>query len=253
MMLMMNDFYDPDTKPLFTPEDFYGPGGDCAEICMVIFSHEIHAHMLDRFDCVKCGEMTGCNMNTPIYMFEHNGRKLAFYLSSIGSALASHNVIEANWLTGADSFIMFGSAGTLDSRRTAGRYVVPSRAYRGEGMSFYYAAPSDYIQIKCADKVAACFEEAGIPYVMGPVWTTDAFYRETERLITDRRNEGCLAVEMELAGVQAVCDHYGWHLYDFLETGDVVEVDGYDMSTLGEANHDLRKLEAAFAIIDKLM
>jgi hypothetical protein len=49
-----------------------------------------------------------------------------------------------------------------------------------------------------------------------------------------------------------VCDHYGWQLYDFLETGDVVEVEGYDISTLSEANHGIQKLEAAFAIIDKL-
>ncbi len=108
------------------------------------------------------------------------------------------------------------------------------------------------IIIKGAKIVEECFEEAGIPYITGPVWTTDAFYRETERLVTDRRNEGCLAVDMELAGVQAVCDHYGWYLYDFLETGDIVEVDGYDISALREANHDIRKLEAAFTIINKL-
>ncbi|MBR3200856.1 MAG: nucleoside phosphorylase [Mogibacterium sp.] len=249
---MMNEFYDPETKPLFTPEDFYGPKRDCADICIVIFSRRIYAHMLERFDCVKCGEMTGCNMFTPIQVFEYNGRRIAFYLSAIGSAIASHQVIEANWLTGAEIFIMFGSAGTLDSKRTAGRYVVPSMAYRGEGMSFYYAEPSDYIKISGADKVAKCFEDAGIPYVTGPVWTTDAFYRETERLVTDRKSEGCLAVDMELAGVQAVCEHYGWRLYDFLETGDVVEVGGYDISTLSEANHDVHKLEAAFAIINKL-
>ena len=57
---------------------------------------------------------------------------------------------------------------------------------------------------------------------------------------------------MELAGVQAVCDHYGFSLYDFLETGDVVEVDRYDISALSEANHNAGKLEAAFLIIDKL-
>ena len=249
---MMNDFYDPDTKPLFTPEDFYGPGRDCADICIVVFSREIFAYMLDCFECAKCGEMTGCNMTTHIYNFEYNGRRVAFYLSAIGSAIASHQVIESNWLTGAETFVMFGSAGSLNSKKTSGGYVVPSKAYRGEGMSFYYAEPADYITISGAEKVAECFKEAGIPYVTGPVWTTDAFYRETERLVTDRRNEGCLAVDMELAGVQAVCDHYGWHLYDFLETGDVVEVERYDISTLREANHDIRKLEAAFAIIDKL-
>ena len=249
---MMKDFYDPDTSPLFTPEDFYGPKRDCAEICIVVFSRQIHAYMTEHFECTKCGEMNGCNMITPIHMFEYSGRRVAFYLSAIGSAIASHQVIESNWLTGADIFIMFGSSGTLDSKKTSGRYVVPDRAYRGEGMSFYYAEAADYITVSGAEKVAECFDEAGIPYITGPVWTTDAFYRETERLVTDRKNEGCLAVDMELAGVQAVCDFYGWQLYDFLETGDVVDVDGYDISTLSEANHDTRKLEAAFAIIDKL-
>ena len=28
---------------------------------------------------------------------------------------------------------------------------------------------------------------------------------------------------MELAGVQAICDYYGWNLYDFLVTGDVLD------------------------------
>lgn len=249
---MMKDFFDPDSRPLFTPEDFYGPKCDRAEICIVVFSRRIYKYLTGHFECTKCAEMTGCNMVNPINVFEYGGRRVAFYLSAIGSAISSHQVIESNWLTGAEIFIMFGSAGTLDRKKTAGKYVVPDRAYRGEGMSFYYAEPSDYIKISGAEKVAECFEDAGIPYITGPVWTTDAFYRETERLVTDRRNEGCLAVDMELAGVQAVCDYYGWRLYDFLETGDVVEVDGYDISTLSEANHDTRKLDAAFAIIDKL-
>ena len=32
---MMNDFYDPDTEPLFTPENFYGSKRDYADICIV--------------------------------------------------------------------------------------------------------------------------------------------------------------------------------------------------------------------------
>lgn len=48
--------------------------------------------------------------------------------------------------------------------------------------------------------------------------TTDAIYRETKAKFEARKSEGCIAVEMELAGVQAVCDYYGWNLYDFLVT-----------------------------------
>ena len=48
--------------------------------------------------------------------------------------------------------------------------------------------------------------------------TTDAIYRETKAKLEARKSEGCIAVEMELAGVHAVCDYYGWNLYDFLVT-----------------------------------
>ena len=49
-------------------------------------------------------------------------------------------------------------------------------------------------------------------------------------------------MEMELAGVQAVCDFYGLELYDFLEAGDVLEASGYEVEGLHGANHNLGKL-----------
>ena len=48
------------------------------------------------------------------------------------------------------------------------------------------------------------FKALELPYVMGKVWTTDAIYRETRNLVEKRKSEGCIAVEMELAGMQAV-------------------------------------------------
>ena len=69
--------------------------------------------------------------------------------------------------------------------------------------------------------------------------------RETAGLVEKRRVEGCIAVEMELAGVQALCDFYGLELYDFLEAGDVLESSGYDVEGLRDANHDLGKLYIA--------
>ena len=50
---------------------------------------------------------------------------------------------------------------------------------------------------------------------------------------------------MELAGVQAVCDFYNMELYDFLEAGDVLEVSGYEVEGLFDANHNLGKLYIA--------
>ena len=162
--------------------------------------------------------------------------------------MASTGVIEANWRTGATKFVMFGSAGALDREKTAGRYVVPTAAYRGEGMSYHYAAPADYIDVPGAETVCGVFDALGAPYVTGRVFTTDAIYRETRRQIAARRAEGCIAVEMELAGVQAVCDHHGFALYDFLMTGDVLDAPVYTPDGLREANHSLSKLDLALEI-----
>lgn len=143
---------------------------------------------------------------------------------------------------------MFGSCGSLDREATTGKFILPTRSYRGEGASYYYAPPADYITVRNSDKMKSIFEQMGVPYVQGSVWTTDSFGRETKGLVAKRRTEGCIAVEMELAGVQAACDFNGFELFNFLEAGDVIEDSGYELEGLHRANHDLAKLYVALDI-----
>jgi uridine phosphorylase len=104
------------------------------------------------------------------------------------------------------------------------------------------------IEIKNHEKLADIFEKLSLPYVSGRVWTTDAFLRETVGQIALRQKDGCIAVEMELAGVQAVCDFYGFELYDFLVTGDVLSTEEYHVEGLSDANHNLDKFYIALEI-----
>ena len=244
--------YDIDTKPLISLEHFYGRQKKIVNKCLIIFSKVIHEYLLKSYDCSVIGEIGACNGNTNIYGFSYNGEQMAFYLSGIGSTLASESCYEAHWLTGATRFIMFGSCGSLDREKTYGKYIIPTESYRGEGCSYYYAPPSDYLPIINADKLSAIFDEIGIPYVKGRVWTTDSMLRETAGLVQKRKREGCLAVEMELAGVESVCDFYGLELYDFLEAGDVLEESDYDMQDLPGANHNLGKLMIALEITKRI-
>ena len=55
-------------------------------------------------------------------------------------------------------------------------------------------------------------------------------------------------MEIELAGVQAICDLYGFELYDFLVAGDVLIEGNYETDGLSAANHDLDKLFLALQI-----
>lgn len=246
---MITDCYDITTSPMIRLEDFYGEQKHIVDTCLIVFSKEIHAHLLETYDCKEIGRLTACNGDISIYQMRYRDRDVAFYLTGIGSAVAAAMCCEANWVIGATKFIMFGSGGSLDREKTEGRFIIPTESYRGEGCSYYYAEPADYIKIGNSRKLAAIFEELGAPYVLGKVWTTDSMLRETTGLVARRKAEGCIAVEMELAGVQAVCDFCHFDLYDFLEAGDVLEESGYEVKGLQKANHNLGKLYIALETV----
>ena len=245
---MIIDFYDIETEPIISLRDFYGEPKHIVDVCLIIFSEEIYTYLLNTYECEEIGCLTACNGNTSIKKMNYKGKDIAFYLTDIGSTMASCQCYETNWVTGATKFVMFGSCGSLDREKTEGKFIVPTESYRGEGCSYYFAEPADYIKIKNNLKLAAIFDELGVPYVCGKVWTTDSMIRETVGLVAKRKAEGCIAVEMELAGVQAVCDFYGLELYDFLEAGDVLEASGYEVEGLQNANHNLGKLHIALEV-----
>jgi len=249
---MITNSYDIRTEATMGPQDFLGPQQQLCDVCIVTFSHVIYEHVLQHCDCTQIAVIHACNGDRPVWRLSVQGKSVAFYLSSVGAPTASADVIDVNWQTGAAKFILFGSAGSLSREKTDGRYVIPTEAYRDEGTSYHYALPADYIRIRGSEQVAAVFSALGVPYVAGRVWTTDAFYRETRGLVAARQAEGCLAVDMELAGLQAVCDFHGFELYDFLMTGDVLGETEYDRSGLQQANHELRHFALALKLAESL-
>ena len=249
---MITEDFDSVTEAIVDIKNFYGEQKKIVDKCMIIFSKEIYDYLLNNYECTEIGRSNACNGVIPIYSFKHKGEKIAFYLTGIGSAMASGTCYEVHWLTGATKFVMFGSCGSLDRDKTKGKYIVPTEAYRGEGASYYYLEPSDYISVKNADKMEAIFKDLKVSFVKGRVWTTDSMIRETVGLVNKRKAEGCIAVEMELAGVEALCDFFGLELYDFLEAGDVLEESGYETEELHTANHDVRKLHIALDIIERI-
>ena len=104
-----------------------------------------------------------------------------------------------------------------------GKLIVIDEAYRDEGTSYHYIQASDYIKIKTANSLTKILDELEIEYVVGKSWTTDAFYRETEKNKTKRVKEGCICVEMECSALQAVCDFRGLELYHFVYTADSLD------------------------------
>lgn len=245
---MITEAYDGISEAIISPGKIFGEQQSFCDIAIATFSREIFPAVLNAFPHEQISEIRAANRIKPVYLIDVRGMKIAFYLSEIGACLAGTDVIEINWKTGAEKFIFFGSAGGLDKEATKGKYVIPTESYRDEGMSYHYAPPADYITIRNAEKLAKLFTEKGLPHVEGRVWTTDALYRETRDHAAKRKAEGCLAVEMELAGLQAICDFHGFELYDFLVTGDIVDQPDYTPEGLHEANHSLDKFYVALEI-----
>ena len=145
---MITNSFDPKSEAIISPASIFGEQKKACNIAIATFSREIYPAVLDRYPNEQIAEISAANRVKPVHLLTlDDDLKVAFYLSEIGSAMAGTDVIEINWKTGADRFILFGSAGALDKEATAGKYVIPTAAYRDEGMSYHYAPPSDYISI----------------------------------------------------------------------------------------------------------
>jgi uridine phosphorylase len=247
---MITDTFDITTEAILSPENFYGAHKALCDICIITFSNQIIAEILKQFACVKIAEIKSTNGSIPCYKLNYKGKDIAFYMTMIGSPGAGACLEEAHCLIGATKYIMFGACGCLDSDITEGKIIVPTDAYRDEGLSYHYAKASDYIKMKNAAFVAAFFKQAGIPYVTGKTWTTDAIYRETRSTMEKRKAEGCIAVEMESAGVQAVCDFRNLDFYNFLIGGDLLDSPEWDRRILGDAGEHTHQIKSFYMALE---
>lgn len=119
--------------------------------------------------------------------------------------------------------------------------MVPTAAYRDEGVSYHYAEASDYLEIETAPKLIKILDDMHISYNPTKTWTTDAFYRETKRNMEKRKEEGCGVVEMECASIMAVGQFRKKEVYQFLYAADCLSSSDWDKRILGNMPKDLRE------------
>jgi uridine phosphorylase len=106
---------------------------------------------------------------------------------------------------GISQCIMFGWCGSLLPSLQIGDVVLPTLAISEEGTSAHYPInqqPQSTSRLR--DRVHVHLEEKGTSSTEGPVWTTDALYRETADKITRYANQSILAVDMEFSALATV-------------------------------------------------
>ena len=115
-------------------------------------------------------------------------------------------VLEKLIVLGAKKILFFGWCGSIQHGLRIADFVVPDRALIGEGTSAYYAQDSEYS--RASDEMTATIEKSlessSIPFHKGPVWSTDAPYRETRQKVLLLQGDGVLGVDMELSALFTV-------------------------------------------------
>ncbi len=221
---------------------------DMPRHCIICFFQDIIEKVVSEYDAQVLVKNRWEDGPHPVYEIEYREQRLAFFHPGIGSALSAA-LLEEVIAFGCRKFIACGGCGVLEKENAAGHLLVVSAAVRDEGASYHYLPPANEVLAnpRAVKVLVDLLAGRGIPHLVGKTWTTSAPYRETPDKIRKRREEGCIAVEMEAAGMKAVAEYRGVPFGQVLYAGDDLsgtEWDNRDWQTRSEVREKLFWLAA---------
>jgi uridine phosphorylase len=167
--------------------------------------------------------------NHPVCVIDHKGTPVALVSPGVG-APAAVTSLEVTIALGATHIIGCGGAGIVKPGFDVGHVIVPTGAIRDEGTSYHYAAHDTPVapHPRALAAIDDVLTELGVPHDRGLTWTTDAIFRETAGKVARRREQGCIAVEMEAAAMFACAAFRGAVYGQLLYAGDDVSAAEWD-------------------------
>jgi len=245
------DSYD-ESEEIIKAKDTTKDKTKLPEIAIVTFKQDLIEIIEKDSKYKKCG-MIEAGESIPIYKTIYNNKEIVIYRTLIGGP-ATAGIMEELIARGVKKFIFFGSCGTLSKDIKEGHFILPSEAYRDEGTSYHYLPVSDFIEVSTVNKLADIFDKNNIKYIKTKTWTTDAMFKETVNKMKDRKDAGCLVVEMECASIMAVSKVRKVETYQFLYSDDTLDSKQWDARTLLDDRSPLLKicLEIALKIADEI-
>ena len=225
------DTFDPDSPEIIFAASHHPPLEGFPETIVITFQDETF-RVLEQLCPTEVVAKHHAGRDIPIYRLNWNGRSIGICQTLLGGP-GTVGLLEEALAMGAKKVLLYGSCGVLDSALVAGHFILPTAAYRDEGVSYHYLPVGDYVDIPTAERLGEIFDGLNLPYVKGRVWTTDAFYRETRNNMAKRKADGCVAVDMECASAMAVGQFRGAEVYQFLYAEDSLDGDAWDRRTMG--------------------
>lgn len=180
------------------------PNHSFPEVVVCEFSEAMIQSIVDKYNGKKIAHLISVGGNITIYEIIYDKVRIAICQVMIGASACVGNLEELIAL-GAKKVFVCGECGVLDQTIEDAHLIIPTSAVRDEGTSYHYQPASDEIELDAntIEIIESLFKSKGLPYIKGKIWTTDAPYRETREKILRRKEQGCIAVEMECAALTA--------------------------------------------------
>jgi uridine phosphorylase len=133
---------------------------------------------------------------------------------------------------GAAQIFEVGLAGGLQTFLKPGDIVVVTEAIRDEGTSHHYLPPETkvYSSEKPRERLISRLKEKKRHHHIGPVWTTDAVYRETRGRFLKFKHYGALAVNMETSAIFALAKYRNIDAVSAQVISDVLSESGWSQA-----------------------
>ncbi len=221
--------FDPTETAIINPSEVRNPVKNMPKVAIACYAYKIIDAILDMFEYDIISFMTTSSESRPVYKIECGDKSFALILAFIG-APASAAMLEELYAMGAETVVAFGSCGVLDKALNKNTIVIPTSAVRGEGTSYHYIEPSDEVEVNSGyiDLMGNLLNKFNLEYVRGKTWTTDAFYRETEKKVNEHKEQGCICVDMECSANAAVSKFRNKKLVQFLYASDNMDSEKWD-------------------------
>ena len=157
-------------------------------------------------------------------------------------------VMEKLITLGAKRIWLIGWCGSLQPNITIGDLIIPTTALSEEGTSAHYPVNNKKKQTNpfLNKRLEDALQKANLPFNKGPVWTTDAPYRETSEKVTEYGKRGYLAVEMEMSALINVAIYRSIQLAGLLIVSDELSSlqwhNGFGAERLKKASREAGRL-----------
>jgi purine-nucleoside phosphorylase len=169
-------------------------------------------------------------LNSTLFTFGGDKKGICVAGPYVGAPYATM-ILESLIARGAEKVLVIGWCGSIHPDVKTGDVIVPEHAIVHEGTSVNYQL---FDQIPWTTRPSDLFANDLLQWCRGfhadikagPVWTTDAIYRETAEKVAYFRNLGALVVEMECSALFSVAAYRQVDLAALLVVSDSLAASG---------------------------